>query len=159
MAFYAPTCSRFYQRVSSTVWNFMSRISVAIFEWDLNDVELLKRAKFGELKLAGISNPSPETVLKSISKQELAQHCRRKTRDVDVPLLSWKNYFHLYKTSLILWESQFFVKTRLKFWAQKSNTLNVCKTLMAFYCTRRHDPFKKEGFCCRFIGVVEVLPL
>jgi hypothetical protein len=61
----------------------MSRISMAIFEWGLNDVEMLRKAKFGELKHAGISNPSNATVLKSISKQELAKHCRRKTRGVE----------------------------------------------------------------------------
>ena len=62
---------------------FMARISTAIFEWDFCDVELLKKAKCGELKLAGIRQPSPETVFKSISKQELARHCRRKTRGVE----------------------------------------------------------------------------
>jgi hypothetical protein len=41
---------------------FMARISTAIFEWDFCDVELLKKAKCGELKLAGIRQPSPETV-------------------------------------------------------------------------------------------------
>jgi hypothetical protein len=61
----------------------MSRISTAIFEWDSSDVALLKEAKCGELKLAGIRQPSQETVLKSITKQELARHCRRMTRGVE----------------------------------------------------------------------------
>ncbi|EFX65479.1 hypothetical protein DAPPUDRAFT_333147 [Daphnia pulex] len=62
---------------------FMSRISTAIFEWDSSDVALLKEAKCGELKLAGIRQQSQETVLKSITKQELARHCRRMTRGVE----------------------------------------------------------------------------
>ena len=61
---------------------FMSQISAAIFEWDHADVELLKKAKVSELQIAGIKIPSAETVLKAISKQELARHCRRKTRSV-----------------------------------------------------------------------------
>jgi len=63
---------------------FMSRISTAIFEWDSSDVALLKEAKCGELKLAGIRQPSQETVLKSITKQELARRfCCRRTRGVE----------------------------------------------------------------------------
>jgi hypothetical protein len=62
---------------------FMSRISTAIFELHSSDVALQKEAKCGELKLAGIRQPSQETVLKSITKQELARHCRRRTRGVE----------------------------------------------------------------------------
>jgi hypothetical protein len=62
----------------------MSRILTAIFDWDSGDVELLKEAKCGELKLAGIRNPSQETVVKSITKQELARRfCCRRTRGVE----------------------------------------------------------------------------
>jgi hypothetical protein len=62
---------------------FMSRILTAIFELYSSAVALLKEAKCGELKLAGIRQPSQETVLKSITKQELARHCRRRTRGVE----------------------------------------------------------------------------
>ncbi|EFX68968.1 hypothetical protein DAPPUDRAFT_329554 [Daphnia pulex] len=65
---------------------FMSGISGAIFEWDAFDVNLLRDAKRAELKLAGIQNPSTETVEKAVTKTELARHCRRKTRGTEVTI-------------------------------------------------------------------------
>jgi hypothetical protein len=74
----------------------MSQIYAAIFEWDHADVEHLKKAKVLELQIAGIKIPSTETVLKAISKQELARHCRRKTRSVTDTTSMLENFFHLY---------------------------------------------------------------
>ncbi len=58
----------------------MAKLSGAIFEWDEKDAELLRKAKKSELVLAGLKNPSVDAVTKSISKMELATHCRRRTR-------------------------------------------------------------------------------
>lgn len=62
----------------------MSKISAAIFEWDESDVELLYKAKLGELQRAGCKNPTREAVFKAVTKYELAKHCRRKTRGTDI---------------------------------------------------------------------------
>lgn len=62
---------------------FMAKISASLFAWDDGDVQLLLEAKKGELKMAGVVNPSPETVRKAITKSELAKHCRRKTRPAE----------------------------------------------------------------------------
>ena len=62
---------------------FMAKISVAIFEWDSGDVDLLRKAKKAELQLSGIKNPSADTVSSAITKRELARHCRRKTRGAE----------------------------------------------------------------------------
>ena len=59
---------------------FMSSLSTAIFEWDPEDVALLKKAKEGELRNAGLSNPSSAAVTKAINKNEMARHCKRRTR-------------------------------------------------------------------------------
>ena len=61
---------------------FQSRLSNCIFEWDTEDYELLITAKRAVLVGEGISNPSTGTVTKSITRKELARHCRRRTRGV-----------------------------------------------------------------------------
>ncbi|MEQ2281716.1 hypothetical protein AMECASPLE_033318 [Ameca splendens] len=50
--------------------DFMRRISASIFEWDLEDVSRLKRAKQAERSRRGAVH----------SAKEMAQHCRRRTR-------------------------------------------------------------------------------
>ena len=61
---------------------FMSRLSSAIFEWDMEDVERLMSAKKGEMAAAGIPNPSSSAVRKAITKDEMARHCKRRTRGI-----------------------------------------------------------------------------
>ena len=61
---------------------FMSRLSLAIFEWDREDFERLMSAKRGEMVAAGIPNPPPSSVHKAITKDEMARHCKRRTRGV-----------------------------------------------------------------------------
>ena len=56
--------------------SFMGRLSQAIFEWSRDDVELLKKAKGNEI---GLDADHP-AVMQTISKNELARHCRRRTR-------------------------------------------------------------------------------
>ena len=62
---------------------FMSRLSMAIFEWDTGDFTHLLEAKRNELAASGVSNPSNTAVRKAITKEELLKHCRRRTRGVD----------------------------------------------------------------------------
>ena len=62
---------------------FMKQLSSCIFEWDMQDVELLISAKRGELVSAGILSPSDAALRKAISKEELARHCRRRTRGAE----------------------------------------------------------------------------
>ena len=59
---------------------FMSRLSAAIFEWDRSDYDLLLSAKWSELIAVGVSNPPHTAVQKAVSKEEMAKHCRRRTR-------------------------------------------------------------------------------
>ena len=58
---------------------FMSRISGCIFEWDKKDYANLLEAKRGELVAAGVRDPSDEAVHHTVSADELARHCKRKT--------------------------------------------------------------------------------
>ncbi len=57
---------------------FIVRLSGCIFEWDMEDYDLLLRAKKGELATAGIPKPSDSAARKAITKDELARHCRRR---------------------------------------------------------------------------------
>ncbi len=58
---------------------FMGRMSKCIFEWATDDFHLLKHAKAMEL---GLEDDQP-LVVKSITKKEMALHCRRKTRGAE----------------------------------------------------------------------------
>ena len=58
---------------------FMGRMSKCIFEWSTEDFNNLKIAKAREL---GLDEDYP-TVMKAISKKEMALHCRRKTRGAE----------------------------------------------------------------------------
>ena len=59
---------------------FMGQLSNAIFEWDEQDYTLLKEAKRAEMVASGIPQPSGSAVIKAITKDEMAKHCRRRTR-------------------------------------------------------------------------------
>ena len=54
----------------------MGSLSSCLFEWDQGDFDNLMAAKREE---AGVSDPSTSAVKKSVSREELAHHCRRKT--------------------------------------------------------------------------------
>lgn len=62
---------------------FMTQLSSCIFEWYEQDVDLLMSAKGGELRSAGIKDPSNSTVKKALTTKELARHCRRRTRGTE----------------------------------------------------------------------------
>ncbi|KAK1902432.1 putative clathrin assembly protein [Dissostichus eleginoides] len=59
--------------------SFMSRLSHCIFMWDQDDLKAAKDAKRAELE-AGGRHPCEADVLRSVSRSELALHCRRVTR-------------------------------------------------------------------------------
>ena len=59
---------------------FMSRLSACIFEWDPVDLALLRKAKKEVLKSQGVSPLTDAVVDRHLSREELALHCRRKTR-------------------------------------------------------------------------------
>ena len=59
---------------------FMCSLSSCLFEWDQTDFDNLVSAKRAELVRAGVSEPTPSSIRKAISKEELANHCKRRTR-------------------------------------------------------------------------------
>ena len=59
---------------------FMGSLSSCLFEWDQEDYDNLVASKRGELVRAGVSDPSTAALRKATSREELAHHCRRKTR-------------------------------------------------------------------------------
>lgn len=65
------------QRIPSVVWNIYG---VCIFEWDQADYDQLVSAKRGELLNAGVRDPFPCAIKKALKEEELAHHCRRRTR-------------------------------------------------------------------------------
>ncbi|XP_067281054.1 uncharacterized protein [Pseudorasbora parva] len=62
---------------------FMSRLSACIFEWDPDDVALLRRAKREQLQGEGVPVITDNLVDRRITKKELALYCRRRTRGVE----------------------------------------------------------------------------
>ncbi|KAK1904688.1 putative surface protein bspA-like [Dissostichus eleginoides] len=59
---------------------FMSRLSTCIFEWDAADLALLREAKRQQLQSQGLSFLTDADVSNHLTKDELALHCRRRTR-------------------------------------------------------------------------------
>lgn len=59
---------------------FMARLSACIFEWDAGDISELRKAKRAQLVQQGWPVPTEREVDRHITKEELALHCRRKTR-------------------------------------------------------------------------------
>lgn len=56
---------------------FMSRLSACIFEWDAADLALLRQAKAQQLRTKGLPTANVD---RHIRRNELALHCRRRTR-------------------------------------------------------------------------------
>ena len=59
---------------------FMGQLSHCIFEWDHSDLTLLKKAKRSQMSLSHIEGTSEEDIVRSLTRKELALHCRRSTR-------------------------------------------------------------------------------
>ena len=59
---------------------FMGSLSAYIFEWDAGDLTLLRRAKRQQLRQEGVPAITDRLVDIRISKKELSQFCRRRTR-------------------------------------------------------------------------------
>ena len=60
---------------------FMRQLSVSIFEWDEEDIRRLREAKRSELEgKRGMVGLTDAEVSMSLTKRELARHCRRRTR-------------------------------------------------------------------------------
>lgn len=62
---------------------FMSRLSKCIFRWSSQDLKDLSDAKRSELQQRNLSNPSDKDILRWLTKNELALHCRRQTRGTE----------------------------------------------------------------------------
>ena len=59
---------------------FMAAVSNCIFEWDKDDYQLLMTAKRHDQELvAGVQVPTEAAVMKAITREEAARHCRRRT--------------------------------------------------------------------------------
>lgn len=65
---------------------FMSHLSSCIFEWDAADVALLVQAKRQQLQADGLSSLTDGDIRKHLKREELALHCRRRTRGEDVTI-------------------------------------------------------------------------
>ncbi|CAL8307416.1 unnamed protein product [Merluccius merluccius] len=59
---------------------FMSCLSACIFEWDAADLALLREAKRQQPQSQGLSSLTDGDITKHLSREELALHCRRRTR-------------------------------------------------------------------------------
>lgn len=59
---------------------FMAKLSCCIFEWDSRDVALLRQAKKEQLKREGVPGITERLVDHHITKEDLALHCKRRTR-------------------------------------------------------------------------------
>ena len=57
----------------------MSHLSGCIFDWDIDDVNLLMLAKRGQM-VSGMPCLSDSATRKAITKEELARHCRRRKK-------------------------------------------------------------------------------
>lgn len=66
---------------------FMSWISACIFEWDAADVSLLRQAKRALLMSQGWPALTDADVNKHLTREELALHCRRRTRGKETTIL------------------------------------------------------------------------
>ncbi|RVE63408.1 hypothetical protein OJAV_G00135740 [Oryzias javanicus] len=59
---------------------FMVRLSACIFEWDAGDIMELRKAKRAQLQQQGRPEMTERDLDRHITKEELALHCRRRTR-------------------------------------------------------------------------------
>lgn len=59
---------------------FLKKLSACIFEWDAQDLANLRRAKVAELRVKHIPAADVDSHL---TKDELAKHCKRRTRGTE----------------------------------------------------------------------------
>ena len=54
-----------------------------MFEWDEEDTKLLIKAKQQGMAIAGVPSPTELAAKKAIKREEMARHCRRRTRGTE----------------------------------------------------------------------------
>lgn len=59
---------------------FMAKLSMCIFEWDEKDLDVLLSARRAMMVQAGVVHPSPSALTNALTREEIARHCRRRTR-------------------------------------------------------------------------------
>ena len=70
---------------------FMQHLSGCIFEWEAQDHRLLLSGKRSMMVAAGMMSQSEVAVRKAVTRDELARHCRRKTRGIDATVTAIEN--------------------------------------------------------------------
>lgn len=61
-------------------YNNRSGISNCVFKWDEEDTRLLLQAKKQEMIITGVPSPTEVSAKTAIKREEMARHCRRRTR-------------------------------------------------------------------------------
>lgn len=72
----------------------MACLSACIFEWDAGDLALLRQAKRAQLRQKGVPAFTDLLVDTKISKKELSQYCRRRTRGEEVTISLIEQLLH-----------------------------------------------------------------
>ena len=62
---------------------FMTALTAAVFEWEIQDLQALYEAKRAELAKNGINTDPLASMDKYVTKNDLAKHCRRQIRQPD----------------------------------------------------------------------------
>jgi hypothetical protein len=135
---------------------FMARLSDCTFEWDADDFNNLLAAKQREMAKVGVSNASQRAVRKAIARDELARHCRRRTRGTEQTNRLIEDMILSLTTLQTCWASVYSETKCLRFGKRKNGTLLVCKIRPEYPCIQRSDPLPKATWFCPFTVVLVV---
>ena len=98
---------------------FMGRLSNSIFEWDMDDVSRLIDAKRGEMIQEGVENPNDLAVRKAIKREELAKHCKRRTRGTDATIAAIGDLISSFSSATDTAGHRLFSDNMQRVWAQQ----------------------------------------
>ena len=120
----------------------MCSLSSCLFEWDQTDFDNLVSAKRAELVRAGVSEPTPSSICTAISKEELANHCKRHTRgcsettkQVEALLLAMSPATDSLGARLFNEEMQAIWDEQRRLQDEQRRLLDVCRILRMCCCT------------------------
>ena len=134
--------------------SFMSQLSGCIFEWDKHDYQELLGAKKEELQ-SKLLSPSNEAASKAITKEELARHCPRRTRGIEVTQTCIEKLILAYTGCTDTLGYRFLRTKYPRFIRNKSDILPVFKILTILASILKLAPPKREEDCCHCLDVLE----
>ncbi len=134
--------------------SFMGQLSGCIFEWDPVDLQKLLGAKQEELKATGMYRAAQDDIATMlVTKQELAIHCKHRTRGPDESAELIQQLLTTYSSDVGKDTMGIPLLNHDRAWKNRKDTCHAYKTQKISFCIWRQGSGERVVLSCQFTGL------